>query len=71
MSCGLRRTVSRLAVIVLALGSLARGAETVSVAAASNLIYVLDALTAEFKRGAPGVAVTLTTGASHRSGRFG
>lgn len=64
MSLGLRRAVSRLAVIVLALGSFARGAETVSVAAASNLVYVLDALTAEFKRGAPGVAVTLTTGAS-------
>lgn len=56
--------MTRLAVILLALGSFARGAETVSVAAASNLVYVLDALTAEFKRAAPGVTVRVTTGAS-------
>ena len=43
---------------------IARGAESVSIAAAANLIYVLDALTAEFKRSAPGIAVTSTSGAS-------
>lgn len=36
----------------------------VSVAAAANLLYVLDALTAEFKRGAPAINVSVTTGAS-------
>jgi molybdate transport system substrate-binding protein len=36
----------------------------VSVAAAANLVYVLDALNAEFKRSAPAVAITSTTGAS-------
>ena len=38
--------------------------ESVSVAAASNLIYALDALNAEFQRAAPAVTVTTTTGAS-------
>lgn len=40
------------------------GAESVSVAAASNMVYALDALNAEFQRAAPTVAVTTTTGAS-------
>ena len=35
-----------------------------SVAAAANLVYALDALNAEFGRSAPEVAVTSTTGAS-------
>lgn len=38
--------------------------ETLSVAAAANLIYALDALHAEFKRIAPDIALTSTTGAS-------
>ena len=37
---------------------------SVSVAAAANFVYALDALNAEFKRSAPGVTVTSTVGAS-------
>ena len=40
------------------------GPTKVSVAAAANLVYVLDALNAELKRGAPDIAVSSTTGAS-------
>jgi molybdate transport system substrate-binding protein len=36
----------------------------VAVAAAANLVYALDALTAEFKRSAPDITVTSTVGAS-------
>jgi molybdate transport system substrate-binding protein len=36
----------------------------VSIAAAANLVYVLDALNAEFTRATPGASVTTTTGAS-------
>lgn len=36
----------------------------VSVAAASNFVHTLDALRAEFKRSAPDVVLTVTTGAS-------
>ncbi len=39
-------------------------AEAVSVAAAANLVYALDALNAEFKRAEPAVTVTTATGAS-------
>ncbi len=38
--------------------------ESVSVAAAANLVYALDALNAEFKHAAPDVTVTVATGAS-------
>lgn len=41
-----------------------RAAETVSVAAAANLVFALDALNAEFKRVAPDVTLTSTSGAS-------
>lgn len=41
-----------------------RAAETVSVAAAANLVYALDALNAAFKQAAPAVTVTTTTAAS-------
>ena len=52
-------------VVTLAVASTAaRGNETVSIAAAANLIYALDALNAEFARVAPGVTVTSATGAS-------
>lgn len=37
---------------------------TLSVAAAANLVYALDALNAEFRRSAPDVTLTATTGAS-------
>lgn len=40
------------------------GGESVSVAAASNLVYALDALDAAFRQAAPGVTLTTTTGAS-------
>jgi molybdate transport system substrate-binding protein len=40
------------------------GPTTLSVAAASNLAYALDALDAEFAKTAPGVTVTSATGAS-------
>jgi molybdate transport system substrate-binding protein len=40
------------------------GAEKVSIAAAANLVYALDALTAEFRRTNADVTVTTTTGAS-------
>lgn len=42
----------------------ARGGEAVAVAAASNLIYALEALHAEFRRAEPEVTLTLATGAS-------
>lgn len=42
----------------------ARAAESVSVAAAANLLYALDALNAGFKQAAPGVTVTTAIGAS-------
>lgn len=56
-----------LVALVLAPGALRPGAHassTVSIAAAANLVYALDALTAEFKKAAPEIAVTHTTGAS-------
>lgn len=40
------------------------GDSTVSVAAAANLVYALDALNAAFKHTTPGVVITATTGAS-------
>jgi molybdate transport system substrate-binding protein len=39
-------------------------AGTLSIAAAANLVYALDALDTEFNRGAPDVKVTTVTGAS-------
>jgi molybdate transport system substrate-binding protein len=50
--------------ILLASGGSIRAAESLSVAAAANFVYAIDELIAEFKRSAPGVAVTSTTGAS-------
>jgi molybdate transport system substrate-binding protein len=46
------------------LGLAARADEAVAVAAAANLVYVLDDLHAEFKRANPGVKLTKATGAS-------
>lgn len=56
----------RLATLVLGLFSstAARSGEAVSVAAASNLVYALDALNAAFAKASPAVTVTSTTGAS-------
>jgi molybdate transport system substrate-binding protein len=53
--------------LLLAVGaphSVAASPATLSIAAAANLVYALDALNAEFKRGAPDVAVNTTIGAS-------
>lgn len=50
--------------LAIGLRSSAFGNSAVSVAAAANLIYVLDALNAEFKRVEPAIAVTATSGAS-------
>jgi molybdate transport system substrate-binding protein len=48
----------------LAAAVAARGAETLSIAAASNLTYALEALDAEFRNTSPSVDVTTTAGAS-------
>ena len=50
--------------VVLAAAVAGRGAETLSIAAASNLTYPLAALNAEFGKGSPQVAVTAAFGAS-------
>lgn len=42
----------------------ARAGEQVSIAAAANLVYALDALNAVFRQAAPEVSVTVATGAS-------
>lgn len=51
-------------ILLVAVGPFARAEEKLTVAAAANLVHALDALNAEFKRSAPGVTVTSTTGAS-------
>ncbi|GAB1488098.1 molybdate ABC transporter substrate-binding protein [Opitutaceae bacterium] len=53
-----------LIVLTLAGGDMARAASTLSVAAASNLVYALDELNAAFRRSAPDVTLTSATGAS-------
>jgi molybdate transport system substrate-binding protein len=56
-----------LAVCALLCGGIVRAASShssLSVAAAANLAYVLEALNAEFKKTAPDVTLTTTTGAS-------
>lgn len=56
-----------LAVFLLSLsgiGPRAQAAPTVSVAAAANLVYALEALNAAFRQTAPEITVTGTTGAS-------
>jgi molybdate transport system substrate-binding protein len=60
------RMTSRLALVLLLAvpPAAARAAETVSVAAAANLVYALDALNAAFRQAAPAVTVTTATGAS-------
>jgi molybdate transport system substrate-binding protein len=57
------RAGAALAFCLLA-GAVARAGETVAVAAAANLVHVLDDLHAEFQRSAPGVKLTKATGAS-------
>jgi molybdate transport system substrate-binding protein len=52
------------AVLLLLLPAASFAAEKLSVAAAANLVYVLDDLDAQFKRTEPDVDVTVTTGAS-------
>jgi molybdate transport system substrate-binding protein len=54
----------RLLLAFLLLIPAARATEKISVAAASNLVYALDALNAGFAQAAPDVAITTATGAS-------
>jgi molybdate transport system substrate-binding protein len=58
--------MSRLVCLILAvLGvTTVHARETVSIAAASNFAYALDALNAEFKKFSPNVSVVVATGAS-------
>ena len=60
------RRLLQLGFAMAAMGSPALGAgnSAVSIAAAANFTYALNALHAEFKRAAPDVTVTLTHGAS-------
>lgn len=50
--------------VLLVATHLGRAAGTVSIAAAANLVYAIDALNAEFKKATPDTVVTVTTGAS-------
>jgi molybdate transport system substrate-binding protein len=56
--------IAGVTVLALVIRHSAFGNSAVSVAAAANLIYALEALNAEFKRAEPDVAVTSTSGAS-------
>ncbi|HUR59467.1 MAG TPA: molybdate ABC transporter substrate-binding protein [Opitutaceae bacterium] len=58
----MKRLLGLLALAVL--GTVGRAAETVAVAAASNLVYVLDDLHAEFQRTEPAVRLTKAAGSS-------
>jgi molybdate transport system substrate-binding protein len=59
-----RQTLWYALAILAGVTAFASARETVSLAAASNLVYVLDSLDAAFKRSSPAVDVTVTTGAS-------
>lgn len=59
----MRRALAVLLLPALLLPAAGRAGE-LSVAAAANLVYALDALHAEFRRTAPDVSLTVTTGAS-------
>lgn len=63
-----RRAPLLLVVVLLSFGlrpsAFAHAGPAVAIAAAANLVYVLDALNAEFKRTTPAIAVTTATGAS-------
>lgn len=50
--------------LLAAAGGRALAADSVSIAAAANLVYALDALDGEFARANPGVALKTTVGAS-------
>jgi len=70
-SLALRRRQPRISLAALAIATLLCARTTalaespkVSIAAAANLVYALDALNAEFKRSSPEVILTATTGAS-------
>ena len=58
------RVAAVLSLFVAALAPRADAAEHVSVAAAANLVFVLEPLDADFSRANPGVSVTDTMGAS-------
>jgi molybdate transport system substrate-binding protein len=56
--------MKRLPLLFLLLATFGHAADKVSIAAASNLVFTLESLNAEFKRTAPGIEITATTGAS-------
>ena len=58
----LRRCAALLSILTLA--GFARAADTVSIAAASDLVFCLESLNAEFAKANPGVALTVSTGSS-------
>jgi molybdate transport system substrate-binding protein len=58
------QVLAALAAAAIAGPARADGPNTLSVAAAANLVYALDAIDAEFAKAAPDVTVTGTTGAS-------
>jgi molybdate transport system substrate-binding protein len=58
------RPVAAVSLFLAALGAGVGAEEHVSVAAAANLVFVLDPLNAEFSRENPGVSLTDTLGAS-------
>src|SRR5687767_13296168 len=62
----MRRLFSAILLLVCTIGirQSAIGNSSVSVAAATNLVYALDALQAEFQRVAPDVTLQVTTSAS-------
>jgi molybdate transport system substrate-binding protein len=53
-----------LALLLLILPAAAHAADRLSIAAAANLVFVLDELDAQFKRTDPGTDLSVTTGAS-------
>lgn len=59
-----RLLLAGLVALIISAAHLAAASTKVSVAAAANLVYALDALNAEFKRSAPEIAISSTTGAS-------
>jgi molybdate transport system substrate-binding protein len=62
---GYRLLLVGVTTLAFAMGGLQAAAPAkVSIAAAANLVYALDALNAEFKRSAPEISVSSTTGAS-------
>jgi molybdate transport system substrate-binding protein len=58
------RLVTVLGLLIWAAPAPASGNSAISIAAAANFVYALEALNAEFKRSAPEIRLSVTTGAS-------